>query len=159
MSIAFPLSLLPIGAPRWTRTSNQRLMRHAALTIELEVQMVPPGGVEPPSPDLQSSALPLSYVGIWRKVRGSNPEHPKVRLFSRQLDVPALSNFPFIWARPDSQGPRYEVLRVTGNIRCFRPTTLPIGLRAQDWYPRRESNPQHLASKASASASWATWVW
>ena len=39
-------------------------MRHAALTIELEVQMVPTGGVEPPPPDLQSSALPLSYDGM-----------------------------------------------------------------------------------------------
>lgn len=69
------------------------------------VCLVPPGGVEPPSPDLQSSALPLSYVGMAesqgrlgrpRNAALSNPEHPEVRLFSRQLDVPALSNFPYL---------------------------------------------------------------
>lgn len=31
------------------------------------LQVVPPDGVEPPSPDLQSSALPLSYGGMWRR--------------------------------------------------------------------------------------------
>ena len=36
------------------------------------LQVVPPDGVEPPSPDLQSSALPLSYGGMWRRWKDLN---------------------------------------------------------------------------------------
>lgn len=45
----------------------------------------------------KTSALPFElHMRVWRKARGSNPELRVERLFSRQLDVPTLSNFPYL---------------------------------------------------------------
>ena len=71
------------------------------------------------------------HVRIWRKARGSNPEHPKERLFSRQFDMPALSNFPCLESQvgfepttnclEDSHSDQTELLRLVVTHRGIEP--------------------------------------